>query len=75
MIIKNCPSCRDFDVFGNDNQGCCYHYNDYCNNHNDCVIKQIVKECKKHIECSSDDFVIGMTYMAKHILDLLEIED
>lgn len=47
-IINNCPACRDYDVFGIDKKGCCYLYNDFCYNIEDCIIKQIVSKCNEH---------------------------
>lgn len=75
MIIKNCPSCKDFDVFGMPNSGCCYYYNDYCKNHDNCILKQIVRMCQKRIHTYISDYEGGMYYVANEILELLEVEE
>ena len=41
-IVYNCPSCNNFDVFGCNNNGCCYKYHDYCINIDDCIVKQVI---------------------------------
>jgi hypothetical protein len=76
-IITNCPSCRDFDVFGLPNKGCCYNFNDYCSRHNECVLKQIVELCKgelnsleTYIDVRSLECVI-----LQNILKLLDIQE
>lgn len=45
-VIKNCPACRDYDVFGCDSEECCYHQHKYCKDvdSKDCVLKQIVDD-------------------------------
>lgn len=47
-IIKNCPACRPYDVFGRDNEGCCYLKMEYCKDVDDCVMKQIVEKCGEY---------------------------
>lgn len=73
MIIKNCPSCQDYDVFGLPNEGCCYHYNDYCKYHDDCIIKQIVNECNWEIQAEPDYNNRGD--LAERILSMLETKN
>ena len=86
-IIKNCPSCRDFDVFGLPNEGCCYNFNDYCSRHNECVLKQIVELCKDYYKnceiegncidgrtCTSC-FFGGGNELAQDILSDLDIQE
>lgn len=67
-IIKNCPACRDYDVFGKDNEGCCYLYNDYCIKKEDCILKQIVDKCKAELGIKR---TIGKDVMAQEILQIL----
>ena len=75
-IITNCPSCRDFDVFGLPNKGCCYNFNDYCKSHNECVLKQIVELCKGSIrENERDIYRAGRMSLAINILGLLDIQE
>lgn len=45
-LVKNCPCYRDYDVFGLPNEGCCYNYMDYCKNHDNCIMKEIMRKCK-----------------------------
>lgn len=63
-LIKNCPSYRDYDVFGLPNKGCCYNYIDYCKNHPECRLKEIVKLCKEE-----------KSNLSKEILSKLDIEE
>lgn len=44
-IIENCPSYRNYNVFGAIDKPCCYNYFDYCENIEDCPIKQVVQKC------------------------------
>ena len=90
-IIKNCPSYRDFDVFGLPNKGCCYNFNDYCSKHNECVLRQIVEKCKsvqqeeytvKERDKLTGEVISIIAYklnpnfdFAQEILDLLQIEE
>ena len=73
-IIKNCPACRDYDVFGKDNEGCCYLYNDYCIKNNDCLLKQIVNKCQNVVEDETDPLYAIAQKKAQEILQMLDIE-
>lgn len=76
-IITNCPSCRDFDVFGLPNKGCCYNFNDYCSRHNECVLKQIVELCKETCRkrCTNDCLGTKKHCGYGQILKLLDIQE
>lgn len=50
FIIKNCPACRNYDVFGRDNEGCCYLQMKYCKDVKDCIMKRIVTLCEAWIQ-------------------------
>lgn len=69
-IIKNCPACRDYDVFGRDSEGCCYREMKYCKDVKDCIMKQIVRMCEKWIQI---DWVSRVR--AYEILSMLEIKE
>lgn len=86
-IIKNCPSCRNYNVFGLPKEGCCYHYMDYCKNYSNCLLKQIVEKCK-HMQAEFDAEVRNGKYQEKfkwfksgrsdaggELLYLIEIEE
>lgn len=44
-IVYGCPACRDFNVFGIDDKGCCYLYMDYCKSHPECKFKEFISFC------------------------------
>lgn len=44
MIVKRCPACKSFNVFGVDDKPCCYCYMQYCELVNDCIIKKLITE-------------------------------
>ena len=46
-VVLGCPACRDFNIFGIDDEGCCYLYMDYCKNHHECKFKEFIKYCYK----------------------------
>ena len=46
-VVYGCPACRDFNVFGIDDKGCCYLYMDYCKNHPECKMKEFINSCYK----------------------------
>lgn len=80
-IIKNCPACDKEFV-------CREHYfSTYCENYDDCLLKQIVEKCKNYKEnckiegvclderlCSTC-FLGGANELGEWILDDLEIEE
>ena len=71
-IVKICPSCKNYNVFGLPKEGCCYHYMDYCKNYSNCLLKQIAGECKEEIEILPE---IQRGDLAERIFSLLEIEE
>lgn len=85
--IKNCPSCKMFNVFGQDDKPCCYYEMKYCEDVEDCLLKQIVEKCLDYpkrceIEGNCLDnrlcstcFFGGGCELAQDILSELEIEE
>lgn len=79
-IIKNCPSCRNYNVFGLPKEDCYYNYMDYCKNHSDCLLKQIVEKCKdaqktQWVKNKKKPYSPSKAAFAREILKLLEIEE
>lgn len=67
-VIKNCPACRQYNVFGVDDKPCCYSYMKYCQDCTDCVMKQIVDYCLDNEE-------YGDEYYTRPILEKLDIQE
>lgn len=82
-IVKNCPACHPYDVFGRDNEGCCYLEMKYCKEVTNCLMKQIAEKCLDAIKTYDNnqfyeddlDFFMGKHCGAEEILDLLEIQE
>lgn len=82
-VIKNCPACRQYNVFGVDDKPCCYSDMKYCQDCTDCVMKKIVEKCREAQEIMDkeeyyeDDFDTfnGESIMAETIMDILEIQE
>ena len=75
FIIKNCPACRDYDVFGRDNEGCCYLEMKYCKDVGDCIMKQIAEKCKNECDPTDGEWTRNRENFAKEILSILEIQE
>jgi len=70
-IIKNCPCYnneRFLSGFLNDNDTFCAYYSRKCQDCTDCVMKQIVKKCRKSLE-------VSYCPIEQEILELLDIEE
>ena len=65
-IIRNCPC---YDANG-DEYDCSWEYSKelYCQDCTDCILKQIVKKCKKSLE-------VSYCPIEQEILELLDIEE
>lgn len=84
-VIKNCPACRQYNVFGVDDKPCCYSYMKYCQDCTDCKLKQIVDKCKKYIENYNDKvfydeddvkILMGKVMLSQSILsEILDIQE
>ena len=76
-IVKNCPA-----IYGIDDGFLCSYREDedekYCYDCTDCVIKQVIENCKNKIhiyECYDTDYALGKVNCAKSILQLFDIEE
>lgn len=65
-VVKNCPCIYTGWTILNE----CFHYNKPCRKCTSCLIKQVIKECKKFQECQVEDE--GLSH---DILQLFEIEE
>lgn len=50
MIIKNCPACRTYNVFGFDDKPCCFKEMKYCEDVDDCLMKKFYFKLRD-LEC------------------------
>ena len=80
-IVKNCPSCTDYDVFGVDNTGCCYKYHKYCKEVDNCSIKQHINRLRQYLCISGTQPDMNITMdlhskfcLAKDLLNDFDIE-
>ena len=75
-IVKNCPACKGYNVFGIDTDYCCYDKHDYCKNIKDCVIKQLINNCKERTQfcknCVTQTCADCICGEYKHFEDILE---
>ena len=72
-IVKNCLA---RPIIWNDNW--CNKEQQFCQNCIDCVIKQVIENCKNKIhiyECYDTDYALGKVECAKSILQLFDIEE
>lgn len=74
-IVKNCPSCKEYNVFGVDTDWCCYDKHDYCKNITDCVIKQVIEKCKKHADESIYCGHCSIENLGYSLLNMFDIEE
>lgn len=73
-IIKNCPACRQYNVFGVDDKPCCYSEMEYCQDCSDCVMKQIVELLKSPNNCRYSGKPLVFTDNVLALLDIEEVE-
>ena len=76
-IVKNCPCVST----SSENEPLCYE----CLNNNprepwrcmdrDCLIKQVIKKCKKECDPTNDDWCRDKENLSREILQLFEIEE
>lgn len=64
-VIKNCPN---YDDYFNPNETCRKKYSQYCQDCTDCLLKQIVKKCRKSLE-------VSYCPIEQEILELLDTQE
>ena len=81
-IIRNCPCYnneRFLSGFLNNKDTFCTYYNKKCQDCTDCIMKQIVKRCKKVRECTADICTNPYEYATycetRGVLQLLDIQE
>lgn len=73
-IIKNCPACYDYEgKYGCENNHDEQGRDTYCECITDCLLKQIVDECKRALNYSQCN--CGAISNLVNILNLLDIQE